>query len=89
MMTTIYGEEDPDVYGEIYLADFWAGQEDRIYVAEDREEKGAFCPFLDTFPVFPERHQPVGDDIFRSRLVHYIGADETESTCILGRYEIW
>jgi len=37
MMTSIHGTEDPDDYYEMYLKDFWAGQEDRIYVAEDRE----------------------------------------------------
>ena len=37
MLTTIYRTEDAEGYEDGYLDKFWAEQENRIYVAEDRE----------------------------------------------------
>lgn len=51
MMTSIHGTEDPDDDYEMYLKDFWTGQEDRIYVAEDRE--------VIAFLIVEVHHEPV------------------------------
>ena len=42
MLRSIYGREDVQGYGAGYLDKFWAGGEDRIYVAED----GAVAAYL-------------------------------------------
>ena len=77
MLTTIYRTEDAEGYEYGYLDKFWAGQEDRIYVAEDREVVAFLSVevhhepvkyiYLDDFSVTEAyRNQGIGSELIRT-----------------------
>ena len=77
MLRTIHRTETVEGYDDGYLDKFWAGNENRIYVAEDREviaylsvevyhEQGGYI-YLDDFSVAEAyRNQGIGSELLRA-----------------------
>lgn len=91
MMTSIYGTESAEGYEGGYLDRFWPGQEDRIYVAEDREviaflsvevhHEPVKYIYLDDFSVTAAyRNQGIGSELIRAAESY---AAENHSTAVL------
>ena len=91
MLTTIYRTEDAEGYEYGYLDKFWAGQEDRIYVAEDREVVAFLSVevhhepvkyiYLDDFSVTEAyRNKGIGSELIRAAESY---AKESRITAVL------